>query len=116
HPLGRPGRRYPRLPGPSPAGGGRGPRHRRADPDGSLHQVSTTEKTETEESRVLSVPRMGLVLLVGVTGSGKSTFAARHFLPAQVVGSDDCRGMVSDDPNDQRATADAFALLNTIVG
>lgn len=78
--------------------------------------MSTTEKTETEESRVLSVPRMGLVLLVGVSGSGKSTFAARHFLPTQVVGSDDCRGMVSDDPNDQRATADAFALLNTIVG
>ncbi|MGW5875499.1 polynucleotide kinase-phosphatase [Nocardiopsis terrae] len=58
---------------------------------------------------------MGLVLLVGVSGSGKSTFAARHFEPTQVIGSDFCRGMVSDDENDQTATSDAFALLGTIV-
>nr|WP_017542270.1 polynucleotide kinase-phosphatase [Nocardiopsis prasina] len=67
------------------------------------------------EPRVLGVPRMGLVLLVGVSGSGKSTFAARHFQPTQVIGSDFCRGMVSDDENDQSATADAFALLGTVV-
>ena len=67
------------------------------------------------EPRVLGVPRMGLVLLVGVSGSGKSTFAARHFESTQVIGSDFCRGMVSDDENDQTATADAFALLNTVV-
>ncbi|MFE9246567.1 polynucleotide kinase-phosphatase [Nocardiopsis sp. NPDC006938] len=67
------------------------------------------------EPRVLGVPRMGLVLLVGVSGSGKSTFAARHFATTQVIGSDFCRGMVSDDENDQTATADAFALLGTIV-
>lgn len=74
----------------------------------------TTDTTGTEP-RVLGVPAMGLVLLVGVSGSGKSTFAARHFLPTQVVSSDDCRARVSDDPNDQSATADAFALLKTIV-
>ena len=51
-----------------------------------------------------SVPRMGLVLLVGVSGSGKSTFAARHFLPTQVLSSDSCRGLVADDENDQAAT------------
>uniref|UniRef100_UPI0003783745 polynucleotide kinase-phosphatase n=1 Tax=Nocardiopsis alkaliphila TaxID=225762 RepID=UPI0003783745 len=67
------------------------------------------------EPRVLAVPRMGLVLLVGVSGSGKSTFAARHFKATQVIGSDFCRGMVSDDETDQTATADAFALLNTVV-
>ena len=71
---------------------------------------------EGREPRVLGVPRMGLVLLVGVSGSGKSTFAARHFEPTQVIGSDFCRGVVSDDENDQSATADAFALLGTIVG
>lgn len=74
----------------------------------------TTETTGTEP-RVLEVPAMGLVLLVGVSGSGKSTFAARHFLPTQIVSSDDCRARVSDDPDDQSASADAFALLNSIV-
>ncbi|KIH96408.1 metallophosphoesterase [Streptomonospora alba] len=64
---------------------------------------------------MLSVPAMGLVVLVGVSGSGKSTFARRNFLPTQVVSSDVCRGLVSDDENDQSATGDAFALLHHIV-
>ncbi|GAB3211679.1 polynucleotide kinase-phosphatase [Marinactinospora endophytica] len=65
--------------------------------------------------RELVVPAKGLVVLVGVSGSGKSTFAARNFAPTQVVGSDSCRGMVSDDENDQSATADAFGLLHHLV-
>ncbi|GAB3734885.1 polynucleotide kinase-phosphatase [Nocardiopsis nanhaiensis] len=77
--------------------------------------MSESNIEAAREPRVLSVPRMGLVLLVGVSGSGKSTFAARHFAPTQVIGSDFCRGMVSDDENDQSATSDAFALLGTIV-
>jgi polynucleotide kinase-phosphatase len=56
------------------------------------------------------------VLLVGVSGSGKSTFAARHFLPTQVISSDFCRGLVADDENDQDATRDAFDVLHYIVG
>ncbi|MEU6861292.1 polynucleotide kinase-phosphatase [Glycomyces sp. NPDC046736] len=59
---------------------------------------------------------MSLVLLVGVSGSGKSTFAAEHFGPTQVISSDYCRGLVSDDENDQTATGEAFALLHHIVG
>jgi polynucleotide kinase-phosphatase len=62
----------------------------------------------------LTVPELSLVVLVGVTGSGKSTFAAKHFKPTQVVSSDECRGIVSDDENDQSATADAFALVDHI--
>ncbi len=63
----------------------------------------------------LRVPEMGLVLLVGVSGSGKSHFARRHFKPSQVVSSDGCRAAVSDDENDQSATGDAFELLHHIV-
>ena len=62
------------------------------------------------------VPELSLIVLVGISGAGKSTFAARHFLPSQVVSSDACRGMVSDDENNQEATADAFDLLHHIVG
>src|SRR6185437_6142159 len=57
-----------------------------------------------------------LVCLVGVTGSGKSTFAARNFRPTEVISSDFCRGLVADDENDQSATGDAFDVLNYIAG
>ena len=59
---------------------------------------------------------MGLVVLVGVSGSGKSTFARAHFKPTEVVSSDFCRGLVADDENDQSATPDAFDVLHYIVG
>ena len=40
-------------------------------------------------------------MLVGVSGSGKSTFAREHFAPTEVISSDFCRGLVADDENDQ---------------
>jgi protein phosphatase len=67
-------------------------------------------------SRELAVPALSLVCLIGVTGSGKSTFAARNFLPTEVISSDFCRGLVADDENDQAATGDAFDVLHYIVG
>jgi protein phosphatase len=65
-------------------------------------------------SRTLEIPELSLVLLVGASGSGKSTFARAHFLPTEVVSSDFCRGLVSDDENAQDATNDAFELLHYI--
>ncbi|MCW2877722.1 MAG: hypothetical protein JWQ95_1822 [Sphaerisporangium sp.] len=62
------------------------------------------------------MPAMSLVVLVGVSGSGKSTFARKHFKPTQVISSDFCRGLVSDDENDQESTPDAFDVLHYIVG
>ncbi len=52
----------------------------------------------------IEIPEFSLVALVGATSSGKSTFAAKHFLPTEVLSSDVCRGIVSDDCNDQSAT------------
>ncbi len=63
----------------------------------------------------LEIPEFTLVVLIGASGSGKSTFARKHFLATEVVSSDACRGIVSDDENDQAATNDAFAVLHTIV-
>jgi protein phosphatase len=68
------------------------------------------------EPRNVVVPDLSLVVLIGVSGSGKSTFARRHFLPTQVLSSDFCRGLVADDENDQAATPEAFALLHHIAG
>ena len=64
----------------------------------------------------MNVPELSLVVLVGVTGSGKSTFARAHFKPTEVISSDFCRGMVADDENDQSATPAAFELLHYIAG
>jgi protein phosphatase len=61
-------------------------------------------------------PELALVVLVGTSGSGKSTFARRHFLPTEVISSDYCRGLVADDENDQSATGAAFEVLHFIVG
>ena len=55
------------------------------------------------------------MLLVGPSGCGKSTFGREKFLPTEVVSSDGCRGIVSDDENAQDATNDAFDLLHFIV-
>lgn len=62
----------------------------------------------------LRIPELSLVLLIGPSGSGKSTFARAHFQPTEVVSSDACRAMVSDDENDQSATADAFDVVHLI--
>jgi len=62
----------------------------------------------------LVVPELSLVLLVGASGAGKSTFAAKHFAPTEVLSSDHYRGVVSNDENAQDASADAFAVLEFI--
>ena len=80
----------------------RAPRLRRADSDGGLYPMK------------IAIPELCLVALIGPTGSGKSSFAASHFMPTEVVSSDACRAMVADDATDQAATPDAFALLNFI--
>lgn len=64
----------------------------------------------------ISVPELSLVLLVGASGSGKSTFARQHFDAYEVVSSDECRAIVSNDENRKDATNDAFDLLYYIVG
>ncbi|MFJ4125353.1 polynucleotide kinase-phosphatase [[Kitasatospora] papulosa] len=70
----------------------------------------------TGTSRTLPVTDLSLVVLVGASGSGKSTFARRHFKPTEIISSDFCRGLVSDDENDQSASGDAFDVLHYIAG
>ena len=61
------------------------------------------------------IPRNALVVLCGPAGSGKSTWAAKHFLPTQIVSSDECRALVFDDPANQSVSGHAFELLHFII-
>jgi protein phosphatase len=62
----------------------------------------------------ITIPELSLVVLIGPSGCGKSSFARAHFKPTEVLSSDFCRGLVSDDENAQAATKDAFELLHFV--
>jgi protein phosphatase len=75
-----------------------------------------SQDARSSQAQELQVPELSLVVLVGASGSGKSTFAREHFSRTEVISSDFCRGLVSDDENDQSASKDAFELLRFIAG
>jgi predicted kinase len=65
--------------------------------------------------KIIHLPESALVVLVGVAGSGKSTFANEKFRATEILSSDHFRAMVSDEEGDQEATDDAFALLHLVL-
>ncbi|MCY4606318.1 MAG: polynucleotide kinase-phosphatase [Gemmatimonadetes bacterium] len=67
-----------------------------------------------DEKVRLSIPDLSLVVLIGVSSSGKSTFAREHFLSTEVLSADFFRGVVADDENSLEATDDAFAALHFV--
>ena len=71
--------------------------------------------TEREALNPILLPENTLLTLCGIAGCGKSTFAARHFLPTQIVSSDDCRARICDDEANQLVTSHAFELWRFII-
>ncbi len=62
----------------------------------------------------ITIPELSLIVLIGHSGCGKSSFARTHFKPTEVLSSDFCRGLVSDNENAQAATKDAFEVLHFV--
>lgn len=64
---------------------------------------------------LLEIPPEALVILCGPAGSGKTSFARKHFRPSQIVSSDQCRELIADDPSDQKVSPLAFDLMHQII-
>ncbi|MEN8216625.1 MAG: polynucleotide kinase-phosphatase [Pseudomonadota bacterium] len=62
----------------------------------------------------IKIPELSLVILIGASGSGKSSFAKKHFKPTEILSSDYCRALISDNENDQSVTKEAFEVLGFI--
>lgn len=71
-------------------------------------------KTRGQET-ILNLPKFCLVALIGATGSGKTTFARKHFHPLEILTSDLFRAIVSNDENSMEASQDAFEVLHLIL-
>src|ERR671922_1459225 len=61
------------------------------------------------------LPDPCLVVLVGATSAGKTHWAREWFHPDQIVSSDRLRAVVGSGERDQRASRDAFEVLDLIV-
>ena len=64
---------------------------------------------------MLRLARNCLVVLVGPSASGKSTWADEWFPPDRIVSADRLRALVGESEHDQRAGTDAFAVLDLVL-
>ena len=64
---------------------------------------------------VLRLSTRSLVVLIGPSSAGKSTWAAAHFRPEQILSSDDLRALVGGSRHDQRAGDEAFRVLDQLL-
>src|SRR6478752_4239005 len=101
------------APSPTSGGSSRSPTAAPSGPRSAVPRAAV--RTEPRATRVVSLPDPALVVLVGASGSGKSTWAASRYRDAEVVSSDALRAVVGSGEHDLDASTDAFALLEQVV-
>ncbi|MEM9566308.1 MAG: TIGR03560 family F420-dependent LLM class oxidoreductase [Actinomycetota bacterium] len=62
-----------------------------------------------------AIPSPALVVLIGPSASGKSTWAGEHFREGQVLSTDHFRALTGAGADDQTAGTEAFALLDQLL-
>ncbi len=67
------------------------------------------------EPLTLRLPSDAVVILIGAAGSGKSTFAARHFRPDSIVSADRLRADLGGQGAGQERNDDVFARVHQLV-
>jgi len=63
----------------------------------------------------IDIPELSLIILLGAAGSGKSTFARKHFLESEILSLGHCHGVILADATDQSVKEDALNLLHSEV-
>ncbi len=77
--------------------------------------LTAAERIGEGDAEGMEIPPGALVVLVGPQGCGKSTFARRWFGETEIVSSDECRRLVSDDAANQAVSREAFAVFYTLL-
>jgi protein phosphatase len=77
--------------------------------------LGTCERVSRQVPDNIAVRAGTLVVLCGISGSGKSTFAERNFTTTEVVSSDQCRALLTDNPSNQWVSGSAFRLMHWII-
>jgi len=70
---------------------------------------------DAPELKTIHLAANAVLLLIGASGSGKSTFAARHFPAEAVISSDRHRGLIAGDESDQGANDAVFERMHQLV-
>lgn len=84
------------------------------EPNHEEKRVSVSREN-TEQNKEITIEKNTLVLLVGLPGSGKSTFAINHFPLDSIVSTDRIRQELSNNPRNQLVSNQAFIMANGVV-
>lgn len=63
----------------------------------------------------IKVPEFSLIILIGPSSSGKTSFAKKYFKESEIISSDYCRYLLSDDENNQNVSKEAFELMHYLI-
>ncbi len=81
----------------------------------SRRPIATIESVAEDARHESVIPIPALVVLVGASRSGKTTWAEANFKPGQVLSTDTFRAYYGAGPDDRTAGTEAFALLDHLI-